>query len=297
MNNIYFLQIMCDFEKEIHYENVYSKKDIAFQEGIKKLEELFRDEYKSMFGKDEEKNILELDREELFNLQAIYDFTITEYNPEYVDSLNNINNLPIIQDLDIYDLYLADLKPAKIIHSFDYNGKQIYISAVYIFNYNGKRREKEMMMYYEDYINSKAGTKFEVGDIVKIKSKTRRYNDYHYIDKLHVITDVPHKKSKQKFFNNTYRVIVNHNSYDEGCHIDVFNENDLELYTGELPYDSPLVFLSKYFKRKIKLKNISWLDIECGKITLNENRSFRDIPEIMNQLRNKEGEKENENWI
>ena len=78
MNNIYFLQIMCDFEKEIHYENVYSKKDIAFQEGIKKLEELFRDEYKSMFGKDEEKNILELDREELFNLQAIYDFTITD---------------------------------------------------------------------------------------------------------------------------------------------------------------------------------------------------------------------------
>ena len=57
MNNIYFLQIMCDFEKEIHYENVYSKKDIAFQEGIKKLEELFRDEYKSMFGKDEEKKI------------------------------------------------------------------------------------------------------------------------------------------------------------------------------------------------------------------------------------------------
>lgn len=46
----------------------------------------------------------------------------------------------IIQDWDIYDLCFADLKPAKIIHFFDYRGKQIYISAVYIFNYNGNRR-------------------------------------------------------------------------------------------------------------------------------------------------------------
>ena len=58
----------------------------------------------------------------------------------------------------------------------------------------------------------------------------------------------------------------------------------MELYEGELPEDSPVIFLSKFFKGEIKLKNIKWSDIECGKITLNENKSFRDIEEIMRQM-------------
>ena len=139
-------------------------------------------------------------------------------------------------------------------------------------------------MNYEDYNNKIAGTKFKKGDIVKIKKS--QY--YIFQDKLHVITDIPYKSNTQKFFRNTYDVIVNQNIYDEGCHIDVFNENELELYTGELPKDSPITFLSKYFKGEIELKNINWSDIECGKITLNGNKSFRDIPEIIKQL---EGEK------
>lgn len=65
----------------------------------------------------------------------------------------------------------------------------------------------------------------------------------------------------------------------------MFDEKELELYTDKLPNDSPLIFLSKYFKGEIKLKNISWMDIECGRITLNENTSFRDIPEIMEQMK------------
>ena len=287
MNNIYFLQLMCDFEKETHYENVYSKKDIAIQEGIKKLEDLFRDEYKSMFEEDEEKNIPKLNREELFKLRAIYDFTITEYNPEYVDSLNDANSLPIIKDFDLYGLYSTELKPAKIEHVYDYDGKEIYISAIYIFNYNGKRRESKIMMNYEDYINPKAGTKFKIGDIVRIKENIRRYDDYNFANKLHVIAEIPRKKEGQKFFNNTYKAIVNHNSYDEGCHIELFNENDIELNKEELPYNSPLIFLSKYLKGEIILNKINWSDIEYGRVVLNENKSFRDIPEIKSQLKNK----------
>ena len=65
----------------------------------------------------------------------------------------------------------------------------------------------------------------------------------------------------------------------------MFDEKELELYTDKLPNDSPLIFLSKYIKGEIKLKNISWMDIECGKITLNENKSFRDFPEIMEQMK------------
>ncbi len=240
------------------------------------LEKLFRQEYESMF---EENKAPKISRKKLFELSTLYDFQITEYDPEYVDSLYDLNKLPIVEEYDIHDLYCADLKPVKIQYNYDYNGKEIYISGVYIFNYKGKRREKTIMMNYEDYKDSLAGTKFKKGDIVKIKD-----NNYIFNDKLHVITDVPHKMENQKFFHNDYDVILNHNSFDEGCHVAIFDERDLELYTGKLPKDSPITFLSKYFKGEIELKNISWTDIECGHITLNENKSFRDITEIMKQL-------------
>lgn len=285
MKKIYLLQTMFDSWK-YNYQ-VYSNLELAKEEGKKWLENEFRKEYENLF----EENIKEefkknLSKEEIFGLKKIYDFTITEFEPDKIEKLNYIENLPIVSNVDIYDLYCADLEPAKMEHSYDYNGKEIYIAGIYIFNNNGKRIERKVMMDYEDYTNSYAGTKFKKGDIVKIK---KRYNshikDYIFSNKLHVITDIPHKKKNQKFFRNSYHVIVNHNSYDEGCHVDSFNEKDLELYTEKLPNSSPIIFLSKYFKGEIKLQNISWLDIECGRITLNENKSFRDVPEIMEQLK------------
>ena len=250
---IYLLQVECIFEEKEHYENVYLTKEKAIKEGKEWLEKVFREQYKSIFDEDEKDNIPKLTHEQLFKQKAIYDFNVTEFYPEIEE-------------------------PLKIIHNYDYDGNEIYISR----NYKGQRKEKNIVMRYEDYINKNAGTKFKIGDIVKIKNCDRNYD---FKDKLHVITGVPHKEKGQEFFRNTYDVIVNHNSYDEGCHVDAFNENELELYTQKLPKDSPLIFLSKYFKEEIKLKNIKWTDIECGNITLNENKSFRDIEEIMRQMR------------
>lgn len=287
MNKIYLLQVMFNFNNyEHHYENVYSSLELAKQVGEIWLENELRKEYEDWFEEDTNVDVKrkKLSKEQLFKLKTIYDFTITEFEPETVEKLEN--NLPSATDM--HNSYLSNLTPAKIEHCFDYNRKEIYISGIYFYNDNGKKRERRVMMDYEDYINPSAGTKFKKGDIVKIKkdydSHLRNYNFY---DKLHVITDIPHKVKNQKFFRNSYGVIVNHNSFDEGCHVDIFNEKELELYTNKLPEDSPVLFLSKYFKGEIKLKNSIWKDIVCGRITLNENTSFRDVQEIMKQMKGK----------
>ena len=288
MNKIYLLQISFDSWKYNH--QVYSNLELAKEVGKKWLESEFRKEYENLFEEDIKDDYLKknLSKKEMFKLKIIYDFTITEFEPDKIDKLNHIENLPVVNDIDIYNLYCADLEPAQIEHSYDYNGKEIYITGIYIFNHNGKRQERKVMMDYADYINPSAGIKFKKGDIVRIKEDYNRHSkDYIFCDKLHVITDIPHKNKNQKFFRNSYKVITNHNSYDEGCHIDVFNEKELELYTDKLPNDSPILFLSKYFKGEIKLNNIRWSDIECGRITLNENKSFRDVPEIMEQMKGK----------
>ena len=280
MKNIYFLQVMCYLDEEKHYENVYSTKERAIKEGITWLEKLLTQQYENWFEETKDLEMPKLTHDQLFQLKAIYNFSITEYDPEYMDSLDDIENLPKIKELDIHDTFVSDLSISKIKHTYDHNGKEIYISAIYLFEYKGKTKEYEITMDYEDYLDKNSGTKFQKGDIVKIKN----HSDYKFCDQLHVITNIPYKKENQRFFKNNYDVIVNHNCYDEGCHVDTFYEKDLELYTGKLPKDSPLIFLSKYFKGEIKLKNIKWIDIECGKITLNENKSFRDIPEIMEQI-------------
>lgn len=280
---IYFLQIICDFTDEKHYEGVYATKEKAIEVGKEMLEKLMREHYEEMFEEDKKDKIPNLTHKVLFNLQAIYDFSITEYDPEYYDSFDDISKLPIVENLDAHYTFLADLEPVKIIHSYDDLGKECYISAIYLFNYKGKRKEKKVMMNYEDYINPNAGTKFQKGDIVRINRKNSHWN-YHFDDKLHIVTDVPQRKANQKFFKNNYGVIVNHNEFDEGCHVDIFDEDELEIYDGKLPKDSPILFLSKFVKGEIKLSDVLWTDLECGNITLNENKSFRDIPEIREKL-------------
>lgn len=288
MDSIYFLQIICDFDTESHFENVYSTKELALKNGIIQLERLFRTHYEELFDYDynNKSKAPSISRKELFNLQGIYDFTITEYDPKYVDSLENIENLLAVTEYDLHNNFCAKLEPAKIQYSYDYNGRPEYITAIYIFNFNGKITKSKVTMSYADYINPKAGTKFKIGDIVKIKKGM--HCNYDFCDKLHVVVDTPHKLENQRFFDNTYRVIVNHSSYNEGCHVEVLHENELEKFEGTLPYDSPILFLSKLKKGEIKLENVSWSDIECGHIALNENKSFRDVPEIMEQL--KQGE-------
>lgn len=283
MNNIYLLQVTCMLDEEAHYENVYSSKIKAIKEGKEYLDKLLRRQYEDWFEEDSNIEIPKLTHEQLFQLKVIYDFSITVFNPQFVDSLDDIKNLQEVKEWDIYDEFVADLKPAKISYNYDYNGKIEYISGIYFYKYNGKKMKLEVTMKYKDYINKKAGAKFKAGDIVKIKKTKDSHKDYIYGDKLHVIIDTPHKKENQKFFTNNYYVIVNHSLYDEGCHIDTFKEDELELYKGNLSKESPIMFLSKYFKGEIELKDIEWSDIECGRIVLNEHKSFRDIPEIMKE--------------
>ena len=170
MSKINLLQVMFNFNNyEHHYENVYSSLELAKQVGEIWLENELRKEYEDWFEEDTNADVKrkELSKEQLFKLKTIYDFTITEFDPKAVEQLKN--NLPVVIDEDIHNLYCSNLTPAKIEHCFDYNAIRISISGVYIFSYNGKKREQKVMMDYEDYINPSAGTKFKKGDIVKIK--------------------------------------------------------------------------------------------------------------------------------
>lgn len=85
MEKIYLLQIMCNLDEEMHYENVYSTKEKAVKQGKEKLDMLLRKQHDDWF--EDDKGLPKLTHEQLFKLKAVYDFTVTEYNPKFIDSL------------------------------------------------------------------------------------------------------------------------------------------------------------------------------------------------------------------
>ena len=122
MSKIYLLQVMFNFNNyEHHYENVYSSLELAKQVGEKWLENELRKEYEDWFEEDTNANVKrkELSKEQLFKLKTIYDFTITEFELETVEQLENKNSLPVVNN--IHNSYFSNLSPAKIEHCFYYN--------------------------------------------------------------------------------------------------------------------------------------------------------------------------------
>ena len=101
---IYLLQVMCCFNEEEHYEDIYSNKEKAVEKGLIWLDDSLKRQYNNLFEEADEKSIPELKREQLFKLKSIYDFSITEYDPKIVDECDEIENLLAVENYDLYGL-------------------------------------------------------------------------------------------------------------------------------------------------------------------------------------------------
>lgn len=261
--NIYLLKcsvFLCN--EEWHKEDVYSSIERAKKVGLEYLETEFREYYDSLFDNRTPKG-KELTLDELFELEGMYELSITEFDPYEADKIEKFD-----YEYDEYFLH----EPTHKIYFYNYKGEFTGMEVLYKTIHNKHHRIK-VYMDPSDFEEG-AGTKFKVGDIVKINS-----NNYNLYDRLHVITRVPHKKKEQKYFENTYYAITNHNPIDNGCHEDCFKENEIELYNGKIEEKSPILFLSKIYKGEIKISAEKLSDLKVGNIALNDAPSFRDIKE------------------
>lgn len=240
---------------EEHFENVYSSLEFAKEKGMEYLEREMREYYNNSFDNGCPKG-KELTKDELFDLSVIYDFEITEFDPYETDKIEKF-------DYKYPEHFMHE--PTHKVYSYDYNGKLLYIEIQYR-TIHHRRNGFCVTMKPSDF-EVGAGTKFKVGDIVKIIQKRDKFfKNYEMEDRLHVITQVPKKQKGQKYFDNKYEVITNHNIFDNGCHEDIFREDELELYSEErVPKDSPILFLSKIYKGEIQLSKEKMSDLICRK--------------------------------
>lgn len=269
--NIYLLQcsIMIPGEDyNLHKENVFSSLELARKVGMKILEDLLRKYYDGLFDYGAPKK---LSRDELFQLSVMYDFSITEFDPAVTDKIEKL-------EYTYDECFLHE--PTHKVYSYDYNGQLNYIEVQYK-TIHDKHNGIYEIMKPSDFAEG-AGNKFSVGDIVTIKQEKKQsyFESYQMADRLHVITGTPTKKEGQKYFDNTYHVITNHNKIDDGCHKDSFREDELQLYTGVIDKDSPIYFLSQIYQGNIEISHEKYMDLISGRIALNNAPSFREIEEF-----------------
>lgn len=213
-----------------------------------------------------------------------YDFTVTETDPIYTEDFNAkniINNTYKKEDLGKYE-------PTHIVYNYDMTGTLNYKDLCY--RDKEKSYGRSFTVFPEDE-TIKAGQKFKIGDVVKIKAKDSE--DYYSIgymdswtpDKLYVVRWLPRKSKNQKYFDNTYALISNYNEDTNitinGLYTSEQYERDIEKYDEKVDPTSPIGFLQRIIKNDVVVSYDTWSKLKNGIILLDEKGSYKELEEFI----------------
>jgi len=270
---VYHLKInVCRYNEERNFSGVYATYEKALEIGKKKLER----KVKSVLW-DLEKiiNVENMSLEEILEKLEVYDYTfeITEIaDLEYAENF----------DINLYpdEEYLKqNIKPTHIVNELNYKGELTGISV----EYREKNTTAVFTRFYmkvEDFQEG-AGSKFKIGDIVKVKRNSYRPY-YDEIDKLYVVRNVPEKVEGQPYFNNKYALI---SIYPDGLFSFGWNESDIEKYEGEIEKDSPIELLQRIIKGELKVTKQMWQNMKNGNISFDTRINYTNINELVENSR------------
>ena len=270
---IYHLEVnVWRNNEESNFSGVYVTYEKALEIGKKKLERKIR----NLLG--DLSKIIDIEKislEEIFEKLDVYDYTfeITEISDlEYAEKFN----IKLYPDEE----YLREnIKPTHIVNELNYKGEMTGISVEY-------RKENTNSVYARFYMKAEdfqegAGSKFKIGDIVKVKRNSYRPY-YDEIDKLYVVRNVPEKVEGQRYFNNKYALI---SIYPDGLFSFGWHESDIEKYEGEIEKDTPIELLQRIIKGELKVTKQMWQDMKNGNISFDTRINYIEINELVENSR------------
>ena len=169
---VYHLEInVIRYSEERYFSGVYGTYEKALEVGIKMLERAIKSIFYDL------KNVIDIEKislEELLSIIDVYDYTF---------EITEIEDLEYAENFDIHlypdEEYLRqNIKPTHIVNELNYKGE---VKGKLI-EYRKKNTNIRLARFYmkpEDFQEG-AGTKFKIGDIVKVKR-----NNYRTIEQLH----------------------------------------------------------------------------------------------------------------
>ncbi len=259
----YLLQVyIYDYfdDSDDEYIEVFNTYDKAKSYGLEFLEEGLKSSCENM-----KKSIKQALRERKID----YDFSITEEDLEYAEKFDHeLEPCQEIENLLIYE-------PTHKEFILDYTGKITNICIRYLPNQKETKNSNSLYLKPNDLLPT-AGTKFEIGDLVKVVKPNKRMEDLSYefypeYSDVYVVRFLPRRKKGQKYLRNTYALSeIKNDNYAPGIYTWEFHEEQIAKYDGEIEENSPIDVLQKILKKEIKVNRETWDDLKYGMISLRE---------------------------
>lgn len=250
-------------ELEDEYSEVFSSFERAKEYGLE-----FVNKNLSYYCKNKNKSIEQCIKDE----KVDFDFRIIEEDIEYAEKFDKQIDY-FFAEIEDYLVY----EPTHKKYILDYKGNVTDICLMYLPN------QKEVLSYNHLYmkpgdLDKDAGTKFKVGDIVKLaKTKARYLDDYTYHDygatysELYVVRYLPRRVEGQKYLRNTYALAeILDEDYAPGVYTKEFHEEQIAKYEGEVEENSPLDILRRIFTNQLEVDDETWSKLKYGMISFRE---------------------------
>lgn len=240
--------------------DIYSSYEKAKEEGLKFLTRKL-----NCYSSEVNKTIADCIKEGAL----YYEFKIIEKDVSYAEKFDKkIEIFDKIEKLLIYE-------PTEKEYLLDYKGKVKDIVLEYKSKNNHLLAQNHLYMKPND-LKKEAGTKFKVGDLVKIVKPSITGGDLAYCyypeySKVYVVRFLPRRVEGQKYLRNTYLLSeIKDEDFAPGIYTWEFHEEQLKKYEGKIKENSPIDVLRKIILGEIKVDKDTWHKLKNGII------SFRD---------------------
>ena len=260
---IYLLQVKTyDYidETEDEYIEIFRTFERAKCYGLE-----FLNQKLESYCKDLNKSIKQALKEEKID----YDFKIIEEDIEYAEDFNRA--LDICEEIEELLIY----EPTHKEFILDYTGEITNICIRYFPNQKETKWRNCLYLKPNDLL-PKAGTKFKVGDLVKIIKPNSRLEDISYehyseYSDVYVVRFLPRRIENQKYLRNTYALSeIKDDNYAPGIYTWEFHEEQIAEYDESIKENSPIDVLRKIIKKEIKISRETWEKLKNGTISLRE---------------------------
>ena len=177
---------------------------------------------------------------------------------------------------------------SQIVYDYDFDGE--LFSRNFVWENSGSEVYRQVR---ENDTLPEAGTKFKIGDFIRLKRPRKTRYDHTDFENVFVVAGVPRRDDEGRLEENTYYIetVGKKGEYlwDWDWHFPFsgIHEDELEKYEGEIDKNSPLMFLRRIFLNEFKdVYSDEWGDnaivrkLEKYEILLSPCLSWREIPEL-----------------
>ena len=198
-----------------------------------------------------------------------YDFRIIEEDLEYAEKFNQ--QLGICEEIEKLLIY----EPTHKEYILDYTGKITNICIRYLPNQKETKERNSLYLKPNDLLPT-AGTKFKIGDLVKIIKPNKKMEDYSYefypeYSDVYVVRYLPRRIEGQKYLRNTYALAeIKNDNYSPGIYTMEFHEEQIAEYDDSIKENSPIDVLRKIIKKEIKVNRETWEKLKNGIISFKD---------------------------